>query len=273
MARSQMRRARTEALMNSGLDPVTGMPRTAADPAAGRPGAPVPDLGDRQRQSSLEEDGGLILVPGTGERPRTSGGAAVEGNAATRSSGRGREDLPGTRVPAVGTTIPSVAPRLTDRPPNGFSGVDPSSRASGVRPGIISGGMGATTPGARSGEGTAASAGELNAGRLPAGLPQTRGMAPGMSNGPRAGSMQPAGSGRLSGSVPGVPRPGVGPYRGPPMPGNPSVGRPTASRPGMPQPDGGRSTSRTPPRQASPTVGPTQRMTVPRMTTDDLYGR
>lgn len=70
-------------------------------------------------------------------------------------------------------------------------------------------------------------------------------------------------AGRPTGQTPYAPRPGIGPYRGPTPPGTPSVGGPTVPRPGMGQPDGGRSATRTP--NTVPRV--------PRMTSDEFYGR
>jgi hypothetical protein len=317
IARSQMRRARNDAMLNTGNDPLTGKPRAAIDPVTGRP-VPPSAAADRGGLSTPAEDDGLILVPGNGERPGATGSAAAGQDMPPRPSQREREALPGTRVPSMSSTIPSVSPRPPtggslsgpgagsgDRSPEGASaagrqglpgsrdaaGADLSSRArllpgmspqqnpgvrdprslgtvqerqqQGARPGIISGGMRAGVPGARPGSGAVAPTGDLNAGRLPGGLPQTRGVAPGTVPGPRRGPAEQSNAGRLAGPVPTVPRPGIGPYRGPASSSPPSAGVPTVPRPGVRQPDGGRPVSR------PPATVPR----VPRMTTDELYGR
>jgi hypothetical protein len=316
IARGRMRRARTEAIINSGNDPVTGKPRVVTDPVTGQP---VPSAAaDRGGLSEPDNDDGLILVPGNGEVPGVTGGAA---GIVTRSQDtppqllpQERAGLPGTRVPSMLPTTPSVAPRL----PGSGSAIDPGSRASGVpgatgrqgaanaresggdelssrarmlpgmspqqtpggrdprslgsvperqppgaRPGIISGGTRAGIPGARPGYGMGGPPGDLNAGRLPGGLPQTRGVAPGTVAGPRIGPMQQSNAGRLAGPDPSVPRPAIGPYRGATAPMSPSVGVPSVPQPGVRRPDGGRPTPRAP-----STVPRT-----PRMSTDDFYGR
>lgn len=269
IARRRMRRARSETMMNSGTDPVTGRPRVPNDPVTGRP-VPSPTApADRGPLASTADDEGLILVPGNGEMPGKTGGATV-GRETPRPPRREVEGLPGTRAPAMSSTIPSVSPRLPGAGPQQQMGArDPRSlrpgqeqSPAGARPGIIAGGV---RPGARPGFGAAAPTGDLNAGRLPGGLPQTRGIAPGTVAGPRVGSMeQPnAAAGRMAGPVPSVPRPGIGPSRGATSPGVPSVGAPSVPQPGMRPPDGGRPVSR------APNTVPR----VPRMTTDEFYGR
>ena len=281
IARGRMRRARNEAMSNSGNDPVTGKPRVPTDPITGRPVPRDATATDRGGLFAPADDDSLILVPGNGERPGATdsgiGGTAGK-DSPPRPSRRDREALPGTRVPSMSSTLPSMAPRL----PAGGSSTDPSQRPTGPssaagRPGVIAGGVRSGVPGVRPGYGAAAPTRDLNAGRLPGGLPQTRGVAPGTAAGPRLGpTQQPnANAGRLAGPGSPVPRPGIGPYRGatgqsspasslsPAPPGAPSVGVPAVPRPGMRQPGGGRPVS------ATPNTVPR----VPRMTTDEFYGR
>ena len=281
IARGRMRRARNEAMSNSGNDPVTGKPRVPTDPITGRPVPRDATATDRGGLLAPADDDSLILVPGNGERPGATdsgiGGTAGK-DSPPRPSRRDREALPGTRVPSMSSTLPSMAPRL----PAGGSSTDPSQRPTGPssaagRPGVIAGGVRSGVPGVRPGYGAAAPTRDLNAGRLPGGLPQTRGVAPGTAAGPRLGpTQQPnANAGRLAGPGSPVPRPGIGPYRGatgqssptsplsPASPGAPSVGVPAVPRPGMRQPGGGRPVS------ATPNTVPR----VPRMTTDEFYGR
>ena len=281
IARGRMRRARTEAMINSGNDPVTGKPRVPTDPITGRPVPRDATATDRGGLFAPADDDSLILVPGNGERPGATDsgiGGTADKDSPPRPSRREREALPGTRVPGMSSTLPSMAPRL----PAGGPSTDPGQRPPGPssaagRPGIIAGGARAGVPGARPGYGAATPTRDLNAGRLPGGLPQTRGVAPGTAAGPRLGPMQQpnANAGRLAGPGSSVPRPGIGPYRGatgpssptsptyPLSPGAPSVGVPSVPRPGMRQPGGGRPVS------ATPNTVPR----VPRMTTDEFYGR
>lgn len=319
IARGRMRRARTEAMMNSGNDPLTGKPRVATDPLTGRVLPSATTAGDRDTRAALEEDDGLILVPGNGDRPESVGNSSAGRDMSPRPPRREGEALPGTRAPSVSSTIPSVSPRMQTVAPTfesetrspgtssssgprgpsvprdagnaelssrsrllpGMSpqqtpgGRDPQSpRAgrdqslTGPGPGVISGGMRPGPSAARIGPGGVPPAGDLNAGRLPGGLPQTRGTAPGTISGPRIGQTQQPNAGRLAGPVPSMPRPGIGPYRGSPSPrpataGATSPGVPSLPQPGVRQPDGGRPMSR------APSTVPR----VPRMTTDEFYGR
>ena len=311
IARSRMRRARTDSLMNSGADPVTGRPRMAIDPVTGRavtppetpagiPGAPTTDRGGL---SAPADDGGLILVPGTGAHPGDAGTGQHD-----------REALPGTRVPAAASTVPSVTPRVptgmglrssaspsatgpqgassgpgaSDRELSSRARILPTTpqsqnpaqnpgtrdpRARGVgqerqqgaadRPGIISGGVRAGGAAARPGYGAGGPPADLNAGRLPAGLPQTRGIAPGTGVGPRTGAAAQPGSGRLAGPGQSTARTGMGPYRGPAAPSTPSTGMPVPTLPSLRQPATGRPASQT----------PSTMPRVPRVSTDDFYGR
>lgn len=294
MARSRMRRERNEALMNSGTDPVTGRPRQASAAAAdGRGGPPAP-----------VDDGGLILVPGTGEATPGVSGSTPDPRGAARPAPPERPALPGTRVPTQASTVPSVAPRIpaTGQPPGpqaAGSGReagggelssrarilpgtpptpaspqnqgprDPRSRISGQerpspvgeRPGIISGGVRAGGAAARPGYG-AGPAADLNAGRLPGGLPQTRGAVPGAGFGPRANAM-PADAGRPAGPGQVPSRPGMGRYASPVAPAMPSTGVPAAPRPMLRQPPSVR--------PSSPPTGTAPR--VPRVSLDEFYGR
>ena len=123
------------------------------------------------------------------------------------SSSAGRKGLSNPRD-AGGSELSSRArllPGMSSQ--QNLGGRDPQSLRAGqeqqypgARPGVISGGVRASGPGARPGVGAAAPPGDLNAGRLPGGLPQTRGINPGAVAGPRLGPMQQPNSGRLTGS-------------------------------------------------------------------------
>jgi hypothetical protein len=305
IARSRMRRARTDAVMNSGVDPVTGKPRVATDPVTGRPVPPDAAAANRGGLSPPADADGLILVPGNGERPEVAGGTAAGTDMPPRPPQRDREPLPGTRVPSMSSTIPSVAPRsaagvsagaplpdtgsrsprlppAADRqapsagyraPSAGLGPMSPRDAGSGelssrarVLPGMSPG----QTPNARSPQSRGAGQDRQQPGARPGIIAGgVRAGAPGARPGYGAGGV-PAdlNAGRPMGQVPSVPRPGIGPYRGPTPPGMPAVGAPTvgvpsAPRPGMGQTDRGRSMSGTP--NTVPRV--------PRMSTDEFYGR
>lgn len=293
IARARMRRTRHEALMNSGTDPVTGRPRTRAmiDPVTGRPLAPgaasnePPDR--RGGLSAPVDDGGLILVPGTGEPVDGIAGAAISPTPPARVTQPDRPALPGTRVPATTAAVPSVAPRI---PAGGqsYSGAgDLRPRAAspnlplnpqpgrppvaGERPGIISGGVRAGGAAARPGYGAGEPPSDLNAGRLPGGLPQTRGqirgVAPGTSVVPRGGALPP-GAGRLTGPGQAPSRSGMGPSTGRLAPAVPSTGVPSAGVPLAPRP-----MLRQPAAARLPAQAPNTVPRVPRVSPDDFYGR
>lgn len=149
VARSRMRRDRAELQMKSGTDPLTGKPRIiAADEA----------------EATAEQ-------PET-ERPRTKSAAGEPG-------------LPGTRVPDAKPPIPAT------RPPAGRAGqpargggpagaqratgpsAAPAANPTAADPGIVTGGARAGAA-ARPGYGARLPRPDLNAGRLPAGLPGRR---------------------------------------------------------------------------------------------------
>ena len=162
VARSKMRRERAELQMKAGIDPLTGRPRISETDAA----APnEPPSGD--------------LPEATGPRAKPSVG------------------LPGTQVPDVTPPIPATrSPATSSRPgdPRTPAGREPqpargSGPAAGPRstpssargteqpgatgPGVVTGGARAGAP-ARPGYGARAPRPDLNAGRLPAGLPGQR---------------------------------------------------------------------------------------------------
>ena len=304
IARTRMRRARNDALMQSGNDPVTGRPRVATDPVTGRPVPSAENKDERGGLAGTADEGGLILLPGNGEQPGGVGGSDAAAARPALPVQPERPALPGTRVPTPSSTIPSLAPnRSAGQMPPGAGGASagpgmrspaspatsglPPSRGAGQdrrlpsdRPGIISGGVRAGAPGVRPGYGSGGPPADLNAGRLPGGLPQTRGTAAGANrgvqgaagaqgmSGPQSGIGRPMTSGRSS-----LP-PGAGQYRGAGLPPQPSTGVPGALRPGLQQPqvqqpDGGRRQLQQPSQSRSPSTVPR----VPRVSTDEFYGR
>ena len=257
-AHVRMRRARNEAMTNGATDPATGRPRGAGDPAAGRGPKQPPGIGGGL-PATANDDGGLILVPGTGEESPFAGPAAAE-PIPSQPPRRERDALPGTRVPAQASTVPSVAPPtaptgvprgrngLPSTVPGGrdFSGGDLSSRSRilpngapaptpqspqmGVRPptsasqqptlprpGVIAGGARPTAPASRP-AGIGGSSQNLNAGRLPAGLPQARGTSPGgyRSSAPLPATPQQFGAGASAASRGTIPQGSLPPGAVPP---------------------------------------------------------
>lgn len=154
VARAKMRRERAQAQSTAGLDPLTGKPRAIADEAA--------DVG--------EEDASPLELP-TGDQPR--------------AKPERKPSLPGTRTPDQRPPIPSpaAARRPADSAPSpGDAGARPPARsgdAAGSEPGaapfrgLMTGGARAGGA-ARPGYGATGPKPDLNAGRLPAGLPGRR---------------------------------------------------------------------------------------------------
>lgn len=164
LARSKMRRERVELQLGAGLDPLTGRPRQEGD--------------DPQ---SRDDDRSAPALPEP--EPR-------------RKSERDDAALPGTQLPDVRPPIPAARPQ----PPPAPSARDGGSRSSaetnagsprrdaagrvtfrglaaGPESGVVTGGARAGAP-ARPGYGAAGPTPDLNAGRLPAGLPGRRPLGP-----------------------------------------------------------------------------------------------
>jgi len=236
IAKSRMRRARTEAARNSGIDPLTGRPRENIDPLTGQPRTKIDPLTGRPEQPKpgRGDDDDLILVPGTGERParRSRSAADEEEESKERKPSADRPALPGTRVPQNNPLVPSVRPKnlvpslpgaagrgaalpggappasSSGQPweqlrgqPRSPAGSGTADRTAGRGPGIISGGLRGGAAPARPGYGTAGAGTDLNAGRLSAGPPQGSGRGPGGATtaGPTIATPQPAGRAPLTG--------------------------------------------------------------------------
>lgn len=187
IARTKMRKLRGEAAMKSGIDPLTGRPQLPGDMATGRAvpidetrGPGGSDLGGNPSDDARDEEG-LILVPGTGERPPAAAKdpmTLLPKRLPTPSAAQDRSALPGTRAPLPPATLPAGAgPTGAARGPSAVQPNEAELRRAAdpaTRPGVIAGGMRAGLPSGRPGTGQPAAA-DLNAGRLPAGLPQVRG--------------------------------------------------------------------------------------------------
>jgi hypothetical protein len=308
IAKSRMRRARTEAARNSGIDPVTGrprenidpvtgQPRTKIDPFTGRPEQPTPGRGGRG------DDDDLILVPGTGERParRSRSADDEDDESMERKRSTDRPALPGTRVPQNNPLVPSVRPKdLVPVVPGAagrgaaLPGGAPSAPSSGQPweqlrgqprspagssvdnpagrgPGIISGGLRGGGAPARPGYGAGGGGTDLNAGRLSAGPPQVSGRGPGgaTATGPGIAAPPPAGRAPLVGGSRPLPARGAAPRSGM-QPALPAVPRGAL-------PSATRPTTTLPPTTRTPTTrAPTTRPAVPRVpsaSADDFFGR
>lgn len=305
VARAKMRRSRTEAAKTADIDPVTGRPRAAPGVAGGRAAAQA-----EPGAAPTADDGGLILVPGTVEQSPASVPSPLE--PAAPPPRRERDPLPGTRIPAPPPTIPSVPS------PGGVSGGGPGAARSGLppttaggrdprsgdlngrarilpdgsavpappqtasrrptpavqppavpRPGVIAGGS-RPSPG---------SSQSLNAGRLPGGLPQTRGAVPGVASpsprGPAVGTpgrtSQPYGTqpfGAATGSRGTTARGQVPPGGVPAGAGGAARGMPTQQPAGTPYRSGMR------PQATTPSPPPTSAVPrPPRLGPEDYFGR
>lgn len=157
LARSKMRRERVDLQLGAGLDPLTGRPREENDDQLGP--------ADDQPLPALPEP-----------EPR-------------RKSAQGGAGLPGTQLPDVRPPIPAATSARDAGSPAGAAAPgelprrDAAGRltfrglAAGEPRGVVTGGARAGAP-ARPGYGAAGPKPDLNAGRLPAGLPGRRPAAP-----------------------------------------------------------------------------------------------
>jgi hypothetical protein len=304
VARSRMRRARLNAELG-GADPLSTRPRAGGEASSGAEAAARPELGSSPATRPLDEDGGLILVPGTGDRGGRPLGLPDEPAPTPR---REREPLPGNRAPTASPPIPQASARSglpapaaatpsrpgagllpgRDAPPIGRderapgTGRELTSRARVLpggpppvdalrrqpvpsRPGVIAGGAAAdgtrsSPPAVRPGYG-APVPNDLNAGRLPAGLPPSRGTA----SGPAApmSRMGPGmGPGMGAGSVPGLRPEGQATPARRPLSGPRST---VSSPPPLPPPPRPGGLSPTPRSTAAPRVS--------RPAAENVYGR
>ncbi|MFM8893029.1 MAG: hypothetical protein ACKOTB_15680, partial [Planctomycetia bacterium] len=181
IARTKMRKLRGEAAMKSGIDPLTGRPQLPGDMATGRAvpidetrGPDASDLGRIPGDDARDEEG-LILVPGTGERPPAAAKdpmTLLPKRLPKPSAAQDRSALPGTRAPLPPSTLPAGAgPAGAGATGAAPSGAAPSGAARGpsaaqpneaelrraadpaTRPGVIAGGMRAGLPSGRPGTG------------------------------------------------------------------------------------------------------------------------
>lgn len=308
IARGRMRRARTDAIMNSGTDPVTGKPRVATDPVTGRPVPTDETAADRSGPSFPADEDGLILVPGNGEKPRATGDAAAGNDMQPRPSRRDSEPLPGTRAPGLSPTIPSVTPRPSTGLSNGLSSGPPVPDTRSQSPGMSSApgrqgvasprDAGGAAPGSRArmvpGMPPAQNPGR-NPGQIPGQSPALRGsqamgagqerqqqerMQPGTRPGIIAGGVRAGAPGARPGYGSGGPpadlnagRPiGQGPYA--PRPGiGPYRGPTTSGAPAVGVPTSPRPGMGQPDGGRSVSRNPNTVPRAPRMTTDEFYGR
>lgn len=178
IARSRMRSERIEARQGAlppGIDPQTGLPTAATDGGDPQdlllpPGSPTGGGGGRA----------TAATPGT-RKPDAAGGPAT---GAPRQEPSGR-----SRVPQ-----PRDATRGGDQRPEAARTTVPDVRSTPQRPQPVTGGARAGAPAARPGYGSTGPKSDLNAGRLPAGLPPSRGLPPpGGRGSARSASAPPAG--------------------------------------------------------------------------------
>jgi hypothetical protein len=178
VARSKMRRERADLQLNSGLDPLTGKPKIiatdATDHAAGPEGGQTEQEPRRPKSAAGDQ-----RLPGTGVPD-------------------GRPPIPGTRPPSGRDAQPTPGAAAAQA-----TGPQPAAAANppAAGPGIVTGGARAGAV-ARPGYGARVPRPDLNAGRLPAGLPGRRpapaggGLLPNLRRPPAAPSSPPSPSRR-----------------------------------------------------------------------------
>ena len=176
MARSKMRKERAEMSRRSGLNPLTGRPRSE------KANEQVPGLGDRDGASRENELQTRMSQPLPQKRMSQPLQSQPTGSTAQALGSPGSELLlvPGRPDNALRKTdgvdsrsglSPSAAasPRTTRQtPPATQSSAQPRSSA-------ITGGVRAGAPAVRPGYGATGAGTDLNAGRLPGGLPSAQG--------------------------------------------------------------------------------------------------
>jgi hypothetical protein len=291
IARSRMRRARLNAELGSGTDPLTGRPR-ADENATGRAGQAIRPEPGSSPAIRPEGDDSLILVPGTGDRGGRPLGLAAEPEPQPR---REREALPGNRAPELVPSVPQAAVRGSQPLPNAA----PSARSGGsLLPGRENRGISRDERSPGAGRELTSRARMLPGGPPPAvdgsrpqPLPARPGVIAGGAAPGSARAVPPAvrpgyGSGAPSdlnaGRLPGGPPPARGIASGPPPAAR--IGPEAQSMPGRRLPPGMSGVrpglSSPPPLSAPPRVGgtapptrPTTAPRVPRPAAENVYGR
>lgn len=169
MARSKMRKERAEMSRRSGLNPLTGRPRSE------KANEQVPGLGDRDgasRENELQTRMSQPLPQKRMSQPLQSQPTGSTGSELLLVPGRPDGALRKTDgVDSRSGLSPSAAssPRTTRQtPPATQSSAQPRSSA-------ITGGVRAGAPAVRPGYGATGAGTDLNAGRLPGGLPSAQG--------------------------------------------------------------------------------------------------
>ena len=167
MARSKMRKERAETSRRSGLNPLTGRPRSE------KANEHVPGLGDRDGASRENELQTRMTQP-LRSQPTGSTAQALGSPGSELLLVPGRPDGTPRKTEGVESRpglSPSAAssPRTTRQtPPATQSSAQPRSSA-------ITGGVRAGAPAVRPGYGATGAGTDLNAGRLPGGLPSAQG--------------------------------------------------------------------------------------------------
>jgi len=161
VARARMRRARMEMEVGSGIDPLTGKPRVAADV--------MPEESPEDPAAAADD------LPVESRPPRAADEHAP----------------PGTRVPVMGSVVTGTAgPKVPSTSPGPSAGKGAAGRpAAGSRSGSLTGGIRAGAPAARGGYGSLPPKPDLNAGlpRASVGRPVLSG-----TRGPTRGGFMPS---------------------------------------------------------------------------------
>lgn len=165
MARSRMRRERTEIMRNSSIDPLTGRPRGAPPPEPPPKPAGI-QAAEVAPPVAKPKDDELLLVPGRPDGTPAPASAAQQPAPASRQpASAAREALP-TRQPPSATTGGVRAGAPAARPGYGALGPKPDLNA-GRQPTPPGGGMPPRSMPGRSPQPNAGPAGRPSIGRAP----------------------------------------------------------------------------------------------------------
>ncbi len=167
MARSKMRKERAEMSRRSGLNPLTGRPRSE------KANEQVPGLGDRDGASRENELQTRMTRP-LQSQPTGSTAQALGSPGSELLLVPGRPDG-GLRKTDGVESRPGLSPSAASSPRSTRQTPPATQSSAQPRSSAITGGVRAGAPAVRPGYGATGAGTDLNAGRLPGGLPSAQG--------------------------------------------------------------------------------------------------
>ena len=167
MARSKMRKERAEMSRRSGLNPLTGRPRSE------KANDQVPGLGDRDGASRENELQTRMTQP-LRSQPTGSTAQALGSPGSELLLVPGRPDGASRKTDGV-ESRPGLSPSAAASPRTTRQTPATSQSSAQPRSSAITGGVRAGAPAVRPGYGATGAGTDLNAGRLPGGLPSAQG--------------------------------------------------------------------------------------------------